>query len=64
MDKNISTREQEIKIRDLIAKPFTVFAHTPHHASLREEEITTHLRNVKSLIVSSAELARKQSFEI
>jgi hypothetical protein len=64
-DKRIENPEQEITIKQLLAKPgFTVHTLNAAVSKIFEDEIREELTGLKNLIKNSAQLQAKQTFEL
>lgn len=64
-DQRLENSEQNIPIRQLLAKPsFTVHAWNPGSAKGVEQDIRDELVSIKNIIAESADVRAKQTFEL
>lgn len=64
-DKRAGNDEQQITIKRLLGNPsFTVYAFDPAAAKGYELQLREHLQNLKDLLINSAQIQGKQSFEL
>ncbi len=68
MDRSVNFRftnpKQHVSVREMLLRPFTVYSPDPAYSNLVVEQIRERLAVLKAVISGSAEMGKKQTYEL